>query len=116
MATDSEKHGITDVEIDATKLDHGEDIAEVTTKNPYTEVNFIGTYVAIILGAVASYGGYVMPITSLAFINEDLGMLHAARISVDTRSNLLQGLRSTSPGCRSCGRFALPLGALYPSE
>lgn len=52
------------------------DVVNLSTKSPYLEVNFIGTYIAIILGAVCSYGGFVMPITSLAFINADIGMLN----------------------------------------
>ena len=60
MAIKTEESHIADAEIDVTPLgDAGVDIAEVTTANPYTEINFLGTYAAIILGAVASYGGYV---------------------------------------------------------
>lgn len=49
------------------------DVLEVTTKRPYREVNFLMTYFAAGLGALASFGGFVMPATSLALINEDIG-------------------------------------------
>jgi hypothetical protein len=50
-----------------------EDVIVVTTKRPYREINFLMTYIAAGLGALASFGGFVMPATSLALINEDLG-------------------------------------------
>ena len=78
MASKTEESHVADTELDTTQLGHttsAVDVAEITTENPYTEINFIGTYAAIILGAVASYGGYVMPVTSLAFINADIGQL-----------------------------------------
>ena len=50
-----------------------DDVLEVTKERPYGELNFIGTYVAVCLGALACYGGFVMPATSLALINEDIG-------------------------------------------
>ena len=49
------------------------DVLQVTKKRPYLEINFIGTYLAVCLGALACYGGFVMPATSLALINEDIG-------------------------------------------
>ena len=50
------------------------DVLEITTKRPYKEVGFIFTYIAACLGALAAYGGFVMPATSLALINLDIGM------------------------------------------
>lgn len=49
------------------------DKLEVTKQRPYKEINFIGTYVAVCLGALACYGGFVMPATSLALIEQDIG-------------------------------------------
>lgn len=76
MASKTEQNHVVDTELETSQLDRTTstvDVAEITTKNHYTEINYIGTYVAIILGVVASYGGYVMPVTSLAFINADIG-------------------------------------------
>lgn len=50
------------------------DVLEVTQASPYREPNFIGTYLAICLGALSAYGGFVMPATSLALIDADIGM------------------------------------------
>ena len=55
-----------------------EDVVEITHSAPYKSINFLGTYLACALGAVASYGGYVMPATSLSLINEDIGMFFAS--------------------------------------
>lgn len=52
-----------------------EDTVEITQEAPYRNINFLGTYAATALGTIASYGGYVMPATSLALINADLGTL-----------------------------------------
>ena len=49
------------------------DKLEITKERPYGEINFIGTYIAVCLGALACYGGFVMPATSLALIEEDIG-------------------------------------------
>ncbi|KAK5717217.1 hypothetical protein LTR15_009106 [Elasticomyces elasticus] len=49
------------------------DMVLVTSKRPYREVNFIFTYIAACLGALASFGSFVMPATSLALINESIG-------------------------------------------
>lgn len=49
------------------------DVVHVTHERPYFEINFIGTYAAICLGALACYGGFIMPATSLALINEAIG-------------------------------------------
>ena len=49
------------------------DIIEVTKERPYGEINFIGTYIAVCFGALACYGGFVMPATSLLLINADIG-------------------------------------------
>lgn len=81
MAHKVEQGDVAHAEIEVTQLGNetaAADVAEITTKNPYTEVNFIGTYVAILMGVIASYGGYVMPVTSLAFINNDIGQLKTA--------------------------------------
>ena len=45
----------------------------VTKERPYKEINFIGTYAAVCLGALACYGGFVMPATSLALIEAEIG-------------------------------------------
>jgi len=50
------------------------DVVDITQANPYFEPNFIGTYFAVCLGALSSYGGFVMPATSLELINQDIGM------------------------------------------
>ena len=56
------------------KLVHDEaDVLHVTQGRPYGEINFIGTYCAVGLGALAAYGGFVMPATSLLLINADIG-------------------------------------------
>lgn len=60
------------------KEDTIEDVVEITHGTPYRDINFLGTYLACALGAVASYGGYVMPATSLALINADIGNLHSS--------------------------------------
>jgi len=49
------------------------DVADITQKHPYFEPNFIGTYIAICLGALSSYAGFVMPATSLSLTNADIG-------------------------------------------
>lgn len=51
-----------------------EDTVEITYSTPYKDFNFLGTYLAVVLGTIASYGGYVMPATSLSLINDDIGM------------------------------------------
>ena len=53
------------------------DVIETTTESPYKEANFIGTYVAIALGTCGAFAGFVMPVTSLALINADIGQSHA---------------------------------------
>lgn len=69
-ATTSEK-AATDRGVDHVTSDV--DVIQVTKERPYLELNFIGTYFAVCLGALACYGGFVMPATSLALINEDIG-------------------------------------------
>lgn len=49
------------------------DVLRVTLERPYRQINFWGTYVAAGTGALAAYGGFVMPATSLSLINADLG-------------------------------------------
>jgi len=51
------------------------DVVALTEKNPYFERNFIGSYLAVCLGALSSYGGFVLPATSLALINADIGTI-----------------------------------------
>lgn len=63
------------------------DVIEVTTKRPYREVNFLMTYLAAGLGALASFGGFVMPATSLALINEDIGASNAFPYSLSIRAD-----------------------------
>ena len=62
-----------DAPLKPTQSDH--DVLRVTQKRPYGEINSIGTYVAVCLGALSCYGGFIMPATSLALINEDIGNL-----------------------------------------
>ena len=50
------------------------DVLHVTTQTPYRQINFWGTYIAAAAGALAVYGGFVMPATSISLINADLGM------------------------------------------
>ena len=49
------------------------DVVETTTKNPYKELNFIGTYLAIAFATCGAFAGFVMPVTSLTIINADIG-------------------------------------------
>ena len=49
------------------------DVIHVTTENPYTEINFIGTYAAIAFGTCAAFAGFIMPVTSLVEINAIIG-------------------------------------------
>lgn len=46
---------------------------EVTIERPYRELNFLVTYLNGGLGAMSSFGGFVMPVTSLALINQSIG-------------------------------------------
>lgn len=111
MTNKVESGDVAHAEVEITQLGRetsAADVAEITTKNPYTEINFIGTYVAILMGVIASYGGYVMPVTSLAFINDDLGQLKP--IDGETETDNLQGPPSTSPGYRLFGRYFLRSG------
>jgi hypothetical protein len=64
--------------------DHNEDLArtrtkidviETTTENPYKELNFIGTYIAIAIGCAAAFASYIMPVTAIVAINAILGMV-----------------------------------------
>lgn len=49
------------------------DVIETTTANPYLELNFIGTYLAIAFAAAGAFSGFSMPATSLSIINEQIG-------------------------------------------
>lgn len=51
------------------------DVLHISHQRPYKNVNFIGTYVAVGLGAFGAYGGFVMPATSLLLIDADIGEL-----------------------------------------
>ncbi|KAF2165680.1 hypothetical protein M409DRAFT_23970 [Zasmidium cellare ATCC 36951] len=51
----------------------GIDVVVVSHKRPYGDVNFIGTYVAAGLGACSVYGAFVLPATSLSYINTAIG-------------------------------------------
>lgn len=66
------------------------DILNITQKSPYLERNFTGTYLAICLGGFSAYGGFVMPATSLALIDEDIGTFYPRvwhrRILISDRS------------------------------
>lgn len=63
-------------------LEHVEtiDVLHVTQRSPYRDPKFIGTYLAVCLGALSSYGSFVMPATSLLLINADIGMFGHATI------------------------------------
>lgn len=50
------------------------DVIHTTQENPYGEINFIGTYIAITLACCACFAGFIMPITSLQLIERDLGV------------------------------------------
>ena len=52
----------------------GIDVVVVSHKRPYGTVNFIGTYFAVGLGACSVYGAFVLPATSLSYINAAIGM------------------------------------------
>ncbi|KAF7190192.1 Trichothecene efflux pump TRI12 [Pseudocercospora fuligena] len=49
------------------------DVIHTTTENPYFQLNFIGTDVAIALATCASFAGFVMPVTALSLINAEIG-------------------------------------------
>lgn len=49
------------------------DVIETTTQSPYKEPNFIGTYIAIAFATCGAFAGFVMPITSIALINAEIG-------------------------------------------
>ncbi|OAG42658.1 hypothetical protein AYO21_03243 [Fonsecaea monophora] len=49
------------------------DVVEITTKSPYREINFYGTFAAVTLAASSSFGGFLLPATSLTLINADIG-------------------------------------------
>ena len=55
------------------------DVLHVTTQTPYRQINFWGTYIAAAAGALAVYGGFVMPATSISLINADLGKQASTR-------------------------------------
>lgn len=53
------------------------DVIQTTTENPYRELNFIGTYIAIAIGCCAAFASYIMPVTAIVEINAIIGkMLH----------------------------------------
>lgn len=111
MAKNIEEGDSRHADIEVTQLDRetgAADVAEITTKNPYFEINFIGTYVAILMGVIASYGGFVMPATSLAFINDDIGPPRDTKAKINTDGS--QGPLSISLGYRLFGRYSLRLG------
>lgn len=49
------------------------DVLHVTHKRPSGQINLIGTYMVVCLGGLAAYGGFVMPATPLALLNEEIG-------------------------------------------
>lgn len=53
----------------------GIDVVRISHQRPYGDPNFIGTYVAAGLGACSVYGAFVLPATSLSFINAAIGRL-----------------------------------------
>ena len=52
------------------------DAVEFKQAYSYLERNFVGTYLAICLGTLATYGAFIMPATSLDLINKDIGRSH----------------------------------------
>lgn len=44
------------------------DVVHTTQKNPYHELNFIGTYAAALLSCCGTFVGFLMPVTSLQLI------------------------------------------------
>lgn len=89
------------------------DVIEVTKERPYGETNFIGTYIAVCFGALACYGGFVMPATSLLLINADIGKLSNVfwlyQVSIFTRH---QGRVQTSTGSFYPGHCPCPSATL----
>lgn len=85
--------------------EHAVDVINVTQQSPYLEKNFIGTYLAISLGGLSAYGGFVMPATSLALINEDIGTFRSSRCIPNM---MLNSRRSFSQ--HHLGRTCLDLG------
>ena len=91
---------MADVEKDQVKIgghpgrlpEHNEDLArtrtnidviETTTENPYKELNFIGTYIAIAIACAAAFASYIMPVTAIVAINAIIGMISMpTRVSV----------------------------------
>lgn len=73
------------------------DVIELTTKSPYMEANFIGTYFAIAFGACGAFAGYVMPVTSLALINADIGLT----TSTATSCSITDACRYQGPSLNS---------------
>ena len=49
------------------------DVIQTTRENPYKELNFIGTYIAIAIGCAAAFASYIMPVTAIVEINAILG-------------------------------------------
>ena len=49
------------------------DVIQTTTENPYKELNFIGTYIAIAIGCCAAFASYIMPVTAITEINAIIG-------------------------------------------
>lgn len=85
LATMDEKHepvtlversSDTTSELQPTQSNDGRiDVVRISHKRPYGDPNFIGTYLAAGLGACSVYGAFVLPATSLSFINTAIGML-----------------------------------------
>ncbi|KAK4936010.1 hypothetical protein LTR10_023057 [Elasticomyces elasticus] len=85
------------------------DVVVLTQKNPYFEFNFIGTYVAICLGTMSSYGGFVMPATSLALINETIAV--SIGFTLVGRLSDIFGRRWFMIGCSSLALIGCIVGA-----
>jgi hypothetical protein len=49
------------------------DVIQMTTENPYKELNFIGTYITIAIGCCAAFASYIMPVTAIVEINAIIG-------------------------------------------
>lgn len=72
-----ERSSDTTSELRPTQSDEpGIDVVRISHKRPYGDPNFIGTYVAAGLGACSVYGAFVLPATSLSFIDAAIGLLH----------------------------------------
>lgn len=67
-------HGSAPEHLDELNRTHTKiDVVETTTQSPYKEPNFIGTYVAITFATVGAFTGFVLPVTNVSLINQQVG-------------------------------------------